>query len=40
MPKGSARAIGAFRLANSAAALQEAAKRGSDPTSALDAVQA
>jgi HPt (histidine-containing phosphotransfer) domain-containing protein len=36
--KGSAQAIGAFRLADAAAAVEEAARRGSDPAPALAAL--
>jgi HPt (histidine-containing phosphotransfer) domain-containing protein len=38
--KGSARAIGAFRVADSAAALEEAVRQGGDLSAALSAVQA
>jgi HPt (histidine-containing phosphotransfer) domain-containing protein len=38
--KGSARAIGAFRLADSAGALEEAARRGGDLSVELAAVRA
>jgi HPt (histidine-containing phosphotransfer) domain-containing protein len=38
--KGSARAIGAFRVADSAAALEEAARLGRDPSAELAAVRA
>jgi len=38
--KGSARAIGAFRVADSAAALEQAAKAGRDPSAELVAVHA
>jgi HPt (histidine-containing phosphotransfer) domain-containing protein len=40
MLKGSARAIGAFRLADSAAALEEAACQGRDSSAELAAVHA
>lgn len=38
--KGSARAIGAFRVADRAAALEEASRHGHDPSSALAALHA
>jgi HPt (histidine-containing phosphotransfer) domain-containing protein len=38
--KGSARAIGAFRLADCAAAFEEAARRGTDPAAELAGLRA
>jgi len=38
--KGSARAIGAFRLADCAAAVEEAARRGTDPEAELAGLRA
>ena len=38
--KGSARAVGAFRVADCAAGVEDAARRGSDPAAALAGLRA